>query len=75
MADWVGKQLEVGDSVVYIKKTYYTSCLARGTVSSIKKMFGKDIAVVSSIKKIFGKDIAVVNGYKVTSQSIYKLEK
>lgn len=61
MTDCVGKQLEVGDSVVYIKKTYCTSCLARGTMSSIKK--------------IFGKDIAVVNGYKVTSQSIYKLEK
>ena len=60
MTDCVGKQLEVGDGVVYIKKTYCTSCLARGTVSSIKKMFGKDIAVV--------------NGYRVTSQSIYKLE-
>lgn len=61
MADCVGKQLEVGDSVVYIQKTYCTSCLARGIVSSIKKMFGKDIAIV--------------NDCRVTSQSIYKLEK
>ena len=61
MTDCAGKQLEVGDGVVYIQKTYCTSCLARGTVSSIKKMFGKYIAVV--------------NGCRVTSQSIYKLEK
>lgn len=61
MTDCVGNILYVGDSVVYIKKTYCTSYLARGTVSSIKK--------------IFGKDIAVVNGCNVMSQSIYKLEK
>ena len=60
MTDCTGKKLEVGDGVVYIQKTYCTACLARGTVSSIKKMFGKDIAIV--------------NGYRVTSQSIYKLE-
>ena len=61
MTDCVGNLLEVGDIAVYIKKTCCTSCLARGTISSIKKMFGKDIAQV--------------NGCNVTSQSIYKLEK
>lgn len=61
MTDCVGNKLEVCDSVVYIQKTYCTTYLARGTISSIKKQFGKDIAEV--------------NGYRVTSQSIYKLEK
>lgn len=61
MTDCVGNLLEVGDNVVYIQKTYCTACLARGAISAIKKQFGKDIVVV--------------NGHRVTSQSIYKLQK
>ena len=61
MTDCVGNNLEVGDNVVYIEKTYCTARLAKGTVSSIKKQFGKDIALVSGWSR-------------VTSQSIYKLE-
>ena len=61
MTDCVNNLLKVGDTVVYIQKTYCTARLARGTISSIKKMFEKDIAQV--------------NGCNVTSQSIYKLDK
>ena len=67
MTDCVGNKLKVGDSVVYIKKISCISYLARGEVTSIKKMFGKDIAIVN------GCNIVTCNG--VTSQSIYKLKK
>lgn len=52
MTDCVGNNLEVGDSVVYIEKTYCTACLSKGTVTSIKKQFGKDIALVSGWSRV-----------------------
>lgn len=61
MTDCVGNVVKVGDAVVYISKTYCTAGLARGTVSSIKKMFGKVRATIGS------------NYNSVESQSIYKL--
>ena len=61
MTDCVGNILKVGDSVVYIEKTYCTAKLSRGTVTAIKKAFGKLRAVVNS------------GWHSVESQSIYKL--
>ena len=61
MLDCVGNTIKVGDDVVYIEKTYCTARLARGTVTSIKKMFGKLRAIIGN------------NYNSVESQSIYKL--
>ena len=52
MTDCVGNNLEVGDSVVYIEKTYCTVRLVKGTVFSIKKQFGKDMALVSGCSRV-----------------------
>ncbi len=61
MHDCVGNTVKVGDAVVYIEKTYCTARLSRGTVSSIKKAFGKERATVNG------------GWNSVESQSIYKL--
>lgn len=61
MTDCRGNAVNVGDSVVYIKKTYCTACLGVGSVSAIKSSFGRMTAFIDG-------------GYHgVTSQSIYKI--
>lgn len=61
MTDFKGNEIKVGDSVVYIRKTYCTSCLAIGTVSSVKNAFGKELAYIDGAY------------HGVTGQSILKL--
>lgn len=61
MTDFKGNEIKVGDTVVYISKTYCTSCLAIGTVSKVKNAFGKEVAMVGSACR------------GVTSQSIFKV--
>lgn len=62
MTDFKGNEIKVGDSVVYIRKSYCTADLASGTVQAIKKAFGKELAYITCS---YGKG--------VTSQSIYKV--
>ena len=61
MTDFKGNEIKVGDSVVYIRKTYCTACLATGTVSKIKNAFGKEQAMIDGAY------------HSVTGQSILKL--
>ena len=61
MTDYAGNPVKVGDYVVYIRKTYCTACLAKGTVSKIVNMFGKKRAYINGAY------------HTVESQSIYKL--
>lgn len=60
MSDCVGNVVKAGDAVVYIRKTYCTACLARGTVSKVVNKFGKLRAEIGG-------------GRSVESQNIYKL--
>lgn len=61
MPDYAGNPVKAGDTVIYIRKTYCTACLAKGTVSKIVNMFGKKRAEISGAY------------HTVESQSIYKL--
>ena len=62
MKDFLGKELELEDEVVYVhysagSKQY----LRRGRVSKIKKVIGKEVAYVNA------------DATGVTSQNIYKI--
>jgi len=61
MTDYKGNEVKVGDTVVYISKTYCTARLATGTISKIKNAFGKEQAMIDGAYR------------GVTSQSILKL--
>lgn len=61
MTDFKGNEIKVGDTVVYISKTYCTACLATGTISKIKNAFGKELAMINGAYR------------GVTSQSIFKV--
>lgn len=61
ITDFKGNIVKVGDAVIYISKTYCTSCLAMGTVSKIKSAFGKELAYINGSSR------------GVTSQSFYKV--
>ncbi len=46
MFDYAGNPVKAGDTVIYIKKTYCTACLAKSTVLKIVNMFGKKRAQI-----------------------------
>jgi len=46
MVDCEGRELSVGDTVVYITKTYCTAGLTTGIITGFRKAFGKDCAVI-----------------------------
>ena len=64
--DFNGTPVHVGDTVVYIAKTYCTANLAFGKVSALSRVFGQDCVV---IKHESGNWVAA----KPTSRSIYKV--
>ena len=61
MPDYAGKPVKAGDTVIYIRKTYCTACLAKGTVLKIENAFGKRRAKISGAY------------HNVESQSICKI--
>ncbi len=64
--DFNGTPVHVGDTVVYIAKTYCTANLAFGKVSALSRVFGQDCVV---IKNESGGWVEA----KPTSRSIYKV--